>query len=227
MNYGFYLAEIVETATIDDNRLRVRILPQMEGINSNMCPLYPSFFRDSQYFGKVGDFVWVICDDEFSLGYVFGLANYNTYPDRTKVDGESIYEVGPNNEMLSIPQSLRKSINESVSSVDLNYLDMSDAKVEYWDGNCIHYVERATGSKIIAYSNGTFYIMRPDAFLMKIGDSVIKVESGSISFSTGGKNAAIKLQSDYVGLGKNPVANLMVNDGKSAEGAVKSNYVFA
>ena len=227
MGYGFYLAQVLETAVIDDNRLRVRILPDMEGIESSACPLYPSFFRDSQYFGKVGEYVWVICDDEFSLGYVFGLANYNTYPDRTKVNGESIYETGPNNEMLSIPQDLRQSINESVSSVEMTYLDMSNAKVEYWDGNCIHYVERSSGGKIIAYRNGTFYIMRPDAFIMKIGDSTIKVESGVISLSAAGNTPSIQIQSDYVGLGKNPVANLMVNDGKSAEGAVKSDSVFA
>lgn len=227
MNYGFYVAQVIEAATVEDNRLRVKILPQMENISSNLCPVYPSFFKDSQYLGKKGDIVWVICDDEFSTGYVFGLANYNTYPDRTTVDGKSIFDTGPNNEVLSIPKSLRDTINTSVSSVETLYLDLSNAKVVHWDSDCIHYIERDTGGKIIAFSNGTFYIMRPDEFVLKIGDSLIRIESGSISASASGQKASIKLQSDYVGLGNNPGSNILTNDGKTAAGAIKSPYVFA
>lgn len=236
MNYEFYIAQIVESATVDDNRLRVRILPQMEGIDSKKCPVYPSFFRDSLYMGKVGDYVWVLSDDEFSMGYVIGKANYNTYPDRTIVDGDSIYKESPSGTSLSIPDSLRSAINDSVSSVEMIQLSLSNAKVTYWDDNCIHYIEGSTGGKIIAFSNGTLYIMRPNEFIMKIGDSVINVGGGSISLSTPGpseglfsannKGTGIKIQSNYVGLGKNPSANALKNDGKTAEGAIKSDYVF-
>ena len=52
MAYSFYVAEIVEASTIDDNRLRIRVLPYMEGIPNEKCPCWPSFFRDELYTGK-------------------------------------------------------------------------------------------------------------------------------------------------------------------------------
>ncbi len=229
MNYGFYTAQVVESATVDDNRLRVRILPQMKDVDSSLCPVYPSFFRDSLYTGKVGDLVWVICDDEFSMGYVFGRANYNTYPDRTVMDGESSYRKGPNGEILSIPSDLRDSINRSVSELEMKYLDMGNAKVTYWDKDCMHYIDRNTGSKVIAFRNGSFYIMGPDRFVMKVGGSVIKIESGTVSISAegSGEGKGIKLQSGYVGLGMNPSNNVMINDVDSGNSAMLSEYVFA
>ena len=35
MAYSFYVAEIVEASTIDDNRLRIRVLPYMEYLRKN------------------------------------------------------------------------------------------------------------------------------------------------------------------------------------------------
>ena len=43
MAYSFYVAEIVEASTIDDNRLRIRVLPYMDGIPKEKCPCWPFF----------------------------------------------------------------------------------------------------------------------------------------------------------------------------------------
>lgn len=225
MSYSFYIAKIIDTSTINDNRLKVRVLPYMDsaGIKDDECPLYPSFFRDEEYTGKIGEYVWVIANEDFSVGYIFGLANYNTYSDISTIEGNSIFETSADGENLSIPKTLRENISDNFSKEFGRGLSLENTKITYWDDNCIHYIERSTGGKVIAYRNGTFYIFRPDEFIVRIGSTKIKIDSEHFSTSSGN----INLQSDYVGLGKKPSQNVLVNDGGSGVSAIKSDSVFA
>ena len=230
MSYSFYVGKIVEVATPDDNRLRVRILPHMQegNIRDEECPVYPSFFRDEFYTGRVGDYVWVAADEEFSLGYVFSLANFNTYPDKTKLDdSSSAYLKSADGVDLSIPADLRSEISKNSIELYAKDLSLSDCKITYWDSNCIHYIERATGGKISAFRNGTVYIERPDEFILAVGGksgSIIKVTASGIDISSKG---SIALQSDSVNLGINPTQSVLVNSGNSADCAVPSDFVKA
>ena len=218
MGYGFYLGQVVSVAADKDNRLGVRILPQMEGISSTKCPVWPSFFRDELYTGKMGDYVWVICDDEFSLGYVFGLANYNTYGDTDE------FEKSFDGISLSIPTELRKKISESMISVEGVALSLDNAKVTYWDDNCIHYIERSTGGKVIAFKSGSLYVFRQNEFIVKIGSAVLRLDAKSLSAVAN----TIGLQGDYVGLGNSEsLGNVLVTTGVSALGAYPSKTVHA
>ena len=210
MGYNLYLAEVVGVAIETDSRVQVRVLPQMEGISENMCPRWPCFFRDEGLTGNPGDLVWVICDDEFSLGYILGLANYNTFVE----DTFSEYSLSPD------LQQKGKDILLSIKAETLNYHNI---KLEYWDSNCIHFVEKSTGGKIIVFSSGTIYIMRPKEFIVVIGNTKLQLNADGISMS--GNN--IKLQSEYVGLGNSPKGNVLITDGVSSEGASISNFVKA
>ena len=130
MDYGFYLAEVVSVSQPKDNRLGVRVLPYMEGIESSKCPVWPSFFKDELFTGKNGDLVWVICDDEFSLGYVFGVANYNTYPDVVdRTNSPTVYEKSTDGISLSIPTDLRAKISDYKISIDGFALSLDNVKV--------------------------------------------------------------------------------------------------
>lgn len=223
MEYGFFLAEVVDIAHIKDSRLGVRVLPYMKGISKTECPVWPSFFKDSLYTGKIGDLVWVICDKEWSMGYVFGLANYNTYSESTDAE-RNAYEKSKDNISLSIPTALTDAISQASAEVDGLYLNLDNVKVTYWDDNCIHYIERSTGGKVIAFKSGSLYIMRQNEFLMKIGSNVIKVGPESMSIS-GGK---VKIQSDYIGLGNGQCnGNVLVTNGVSGLGAYASKAVHA
>ena len=229
-NYGFHVAKVVSTATITDNRLQVKVLPYMDGIDDDKCPVWSSFFKDGLYTGQVGDYVWVICDDEYSVGYVFGMANYTTYSDVTTLDGDSIYQTSTDGISLSIPQDLRENITTSAKNLGLlgsdETLSLSNTKVTYWDDNCIHYIEKNTGGSVQAYRNGTLYIFRPDVVIIKIGNTVFRMNGTNISFKSGDEGE-IQLQSPKVGLGKNPTNNVLINSAGSGVGAIPSEWVKA
>lgn len=221
--YGFHVAKVVDTSAITDNRLQVKVLPFMEGIEDSKCPFWSSFFKDELYTGKKGDYVWVICDDEYSIGYVFGMANYTTYSDVTLENGQSVFQTSAEGISLSIPKELREKISSvSIKSTGMA-LSLENVKVTYWDDDCVHYVEKSTGGKIQAYRNGTLYIFRPDEFLVKIGNSIIRLNSDSFSVNSG----AIQLESSKVRLGKNPTNAVLINDSGSGSGAIPSDYVKA
>lgn len=223
MDYGFYLAEIVDVAQPKDNRLGVRVLPYMKDIQAGECPLWPSFFKDSLYTGKTGELVWVLCDNEFSIGYVFGPANYTTYPDIIDSSTSTVYEKS-GKMSLSIPTDLRDKITQSSADVLGKYLNLENIKVTYWDDNCVHYVERDTGGMVIAYKSGSFYIFRQNEMVIKIGPSLFKIDANSFGASA----ESIKLQSEYVGLGDSSCAgNVVVTNGATAEGAYVSKSVHA
>lgn len=226
MGYGFYLAEIVSVAQPKDNRLGVRVYPYMKGIASSKCPVWPSFFRDQLLTGKNGDLVWVICDDEFSTGYVFALANYNTYPDIVDRTGSpTVFEKSSDGIQLSIPTDLTDKISSAYADVDGMYLNMSNIKVTYWDENCIHYIERDTGGMIIAFKSGTLYVFKQDEFIIKIGKSILKLDSSSLSAVA---QKSIKLQSDYVGLGNaESKGNVLVTNGVGGLASYTSKSVHA
>lgn len=218
MGYGFYLGQVVSVSSDKDNRLGVRVLPQMEGIPDSKCPAWPSFFRDELYTGHRGDFVWVICDDEFSLGYVFGLANYNTYSDVSE------FEKSFDGINLSIPSDLRKKMSESMISIEGVTLSLDNVKVTYWDDNCIHYIERSTGGQIIAYKSGSLYVFRQDECIIKIGKSILRLDANSLS----GVSKTINMQGDYIGLGNSEsLGHVLVTNGSSSLGAYPSKTVHA
>lgn len=221
MDYGFYLAEIVDIAVQKDSRLTVRVLPYMKDIPDTECPTWSSFFRDSLYTGKVGDLVWVVCDNEFSVGYVFGLANYTTY---SEVSSSTDFEKSSDGVSLSIPTTLTDAVTTALLEVNTELLDLSNAKVTYWDDNSIHYIERESGGEVIAFKNGTLYIFRKNEFVVKIGSNVIKINSDSISMN----GAKILMQSEYIGLGNGKCGGkVLVTNGVSADGAYPSEAVHA
>lgn len=224
MEYGFYLAEIVDVAQPDDNRLGIRVLPHMRDINKSECPLWPSFFKDSLYTGKVGELVWVLCGDDFSIGYVFGPANYTTYPDIINSEENKVYVKTENDISLSIPEDLRNSVSTSAANVLGRYLSFDNVKVTYWDDNCVHYIERDTGGKIIAFKTGSFYIFRQNEMVIKIGDTILKLNANGFSAAA----TSINLQADRVGLGSGEsLSKVLITNGESAEGAYTSKSVYA
>ena len=226
MNYGLYLAEVVGVCNDDDDRLQIKILPQMEGISDSMCPKWPYFFRGEVLTGKIGELVWCICDNEFNIGYVLGLANYNTYTDdnfTTTKDRTTQETIN-----LSIPnENLKEKIQDASLKILGTTLSFQNVKVTYWDENSIHMVERSSGGIIAAFAVGSLFVMRPDEFVVHIGgsnsNSTFKIDSKTIGF----QSENIKLQGDNVGLGNNPTGTVLVTNGTSFEGSYVSSYVKA
>ena len=213
MAYGLHLAKIYgypEWSEYDD-RLFVQITPEMDNITTNL-PCWPYFFRDEQFVGKTGDLVWVICDDEFSVGYILGQANYFAYPE----DQTTFLD-------YSMKEDFKKSITNITVDLLSEQLSFTDIKVQYWNNHSIHFVERSTGGFIIAYDSGSILIMRPSHFFVKIADSILKIDAAGISL----KGDVIKAQAPEVNLGENPSYNVLVTSGVSGGNAQISENVKA
>ena len=217
MSYGIYIAQVVGAATEGDDRLQVRVLPQMQNratLPDSQCPRWSFFFRDEFYTGTAAadEYVWVICNDDFSVGYILGVANYTTYS-----SDDSLYQ------QKSIPSDLREAIRTSVATLRGESYKFDGIKVTFWNNDSIHLIEKATGGKIIAFRNGTLYMMRPDEFAIMIGNTKLTMNRSGISLT----GTSIKLGSNDVCLGNEPDGGVLVTTGATGADARVSKYVRA
>ena len=228
-NCGLYIAKVVGTSKNNDNRLQVQIIPHMEGIPTELCPKWPFFFKDELCSGKSGDMVWCICDDNFTIGYILGIANFTTF---VSEDFESTYHPYNKSKVsLSLPYSDFEDGESTLQKASIKLkgetLNFSDYKALYWDSTCIHLIDRTSGSFIIAYSSGSLFIMSSSLFAIHIGDadsgSYLKLNSEGFSI----KGDSIRLQAPDIGLGENPTGKVLVTNGVDASASYTSSAVEA
>lgn len=218
MSYGIYIAQVVGVANSGDDRLQVRVLPQMQNymtLPDDQCPKWSFFFRDEFYTGTgaANDYVWVICNDDFSVGYILGAANYATYSSES-----TLYK------QKSIPSDLTKAIKESIATLRGEQYSFKNLKVTFWNNDSIHFIERSTGGSIIAFRNGTLYIARPDEFAIVMGETKFTMsKQKGISLS----GTSIKLGSNDVFIGNKADGKILVTTGVTGNDARASDCAWA
>ena len=218
MSYGIYIAQVVGVANSGDDRLQVRVLPQMQNymtLPDDQCPKWSFFFRDEFYTGTgaANDYVWVICNDDFSVGYILGAANYTTYSSES-----TLYK------QKSIPSDLTKAIQESIATLRGEQYSFKNLKVTFWNNDSIHFIERSTGGSIIAFRNGTLYIARPDEFAIVMGETKFTMsKQKGISLS----GTSIKLGSNDVFIGNKADGKILVTTGVTGNDARASDCAWA
>ena len=218
MSYGIYIAQVVGVASSGDDRLQVRVLPQMQNymtLPDDQCPKWSFFFRDEFYTGTgaANDYVWVICNDDFSVGYILGAANYTTYSSES-----TLYK------QKSIPSDLTKAIKESIATLRGEQYSFKNLKVTFWNNDSIHFIERSTGGSIIAFRNGTLYIARPDEFAIVMGETKFTMsKQKGISLS----GTSIKLGSNDVFIGNKADGKILVTTGVTGNDARASDCAWA
>ncbi len=218
MSYGIYIAQVVGVANSGDDRLQVRVLPQMQNymtLPDDQCPKWSFFFRDEFYTGTgaANDYVWVICNDDFSVGYILGAANYTTYSSES-----TLYK------QKSIPSDLTKAIKESIATLRGEQYSFKNLKVTFWNNDSIHFIERSTGGSIIAFRNGTLYIARPDEFAIVMGETKFTMsKQKGISLS----GTSIKLGSNDVFIGNKADGKILVTTGVTGNDARASDCAWA
>ena len=246
-NCGLYIAKVVGTSSSDDSRLQVRVLPCMEDLEETDCPKWPFFFKDELYTGKKNELVWCICDDHFNVGFILGPANYyanysSNYDTYTQNKGSSraktITLSPPQEALLDVIWNNASKVGATeLGSVNTSKnFNMNNMKVTYWTSTCIHFVDRTTGSFVIAYNTGTILKIHPEEFFCYVAEktdnsnsfdpskgSTLKINSSGISL----KSSSIFLQADQVNLGKNPKGNILVTEGSTSEGGRPSEYAKA
>lgn len=211
MDYGIYIAKIEDSITLTNTRLRVRVLPHMENIDTDMLPQWPSFFRGqiitgTKYSESQTDYVWVLCNNDFTIGYVLGLANVFSFGD---------YDVS------SIDPSLLSSIDASHLSLDGKTLSYDDLIITHWDGNALHFISRDRGAHYIAFRNGTLHVVREDEIASKIGDTVVKINKDEIQL----RAKKIRLDGE-VRLGTDPKGKVLVTTGEMGNNSIASKEVW-
>lgn len=218
MSYGIYIAQVVGVANSGDDRLQVRVLPQMQNymtLPDDQCPKWSFFFRDEFYTGTgaANDYVWVICNDDFSVGYILGAANYTTYSSES-----TLYK------QKSIPSDLTKAIKESIATLRGEQYSFKNLKVTFWNNDSVHFIERSTGGSIIAFRNGTLYIARPDEFAIVMGETKFTMsKQKGISLS----GTSIKLGSNDVFIGNKADGRILVTTGVTGNDARASDCAWA
>ena len=213
MSYGLYLAQVIGATRENDSRIQIRVVPQMNDLPKGMCPRWPFFFKEECLIGSTGDLVWVVCNDDFSQGYVLGTANYNTYAEDNDFS------------KYSVPKDLRTTITASFGSLGMNKFNFRDLKVTYWNEDCIHVIEKSTGGVVYAYRNGSLFVFRNNEFIVKIKNgATLKLSETGISMSTQG---SILLDSRDVGLGKSPERSVVVTSGSADKVVSTSSFVRA
>ena len=218
MSYGIYIAQVVGVANSGDDRLQVRVLPQMQNymtLPDDQCPKWSFFFRDEFYTGTgaANDYVWVICNDDFSVGYILGAAHYTTYSSES-----TLYK------QKSIPSDLTKAIKESIATLRGEQYSFKNLKVTFWNNDSIHFIERSTGGSIIAFRNGTLYIARPDEFAIVMGETKFTMsKQKGISLS----GTSIKLGSNDVFIGNKADGKILVTTGVTGNDARASDCAWA
>jgi len=81
MGYELKLAKIIDSRIYKKNLyidlFRVRVLPDMSDIpedQENLLPVYPNFFRGDNKAYQKDDIVWVVCSEDFQIGFILGIA---------------------------------------------------------------------------------------------------------------------------------------------------------
>ena len=216
MNCEIYLAEVVGTATAGNTRLQVRVIPNMRDIPAEKCPVWPSFFKDKIFWLSAGSKVWVICNEDFTLGYILGEANETTLN-----VGSGAFEEN------SVSKNFVKTINKDSRSYFKSTrkdIDPSNSIVTYWDENCVHFVSKKDGSLTVSYSNGAILRASKSSMYMSVGSSVLNIDESGIAL----KANKISLSSPDVQLGNSNQGYVMVSGGSSTgKNAVQSTCVQA
>jgi len=81
MNYQLKIAKIIEprilVGDVVYNLFRLRILPDMSDIpetQNELLPVFPNFFKQNNTAYQKDDIVWVVCNEDFQVGFILGLA---------------------------------------------------------------------------------------------------------------------------------------------------------
>jgi len=74
----FYLAQVVSNDSLNKGKIKVRILPHLIEIDDNDLPEFPPFSDDTLPNCIPGEYVWVIANEKFTFGFIFGNASVYT-----------------------------------------------------------------------------------------------------------------------------------------------------
>jgi hypothetical protein len=203
------IARIEYQGTTDDSRTTIRILPEMEDLREEeYLPLWPSFFKDEVFVGKRGDLVWVICNSDFTTGFILGQAAEFTWTGSYR-----------NSSITDAKFERMSSIYVNAKGKVLNYVDL---KITYWDAESLHMIERRTGSHIIVFTSGVIHSITPNDIFMSVGGSKFHMKENEVVI----ESETVRLVGN-IRLGNNLQGKVLVTQGSGSKNALVSGNVWA
>lgn len=195
-----YIARIYDTGKNGDDRLQVRIVPDMidyEGESLDNLPKYPSLFKGTFVNGfteknpnpetNQADEVMVIASYDFTVGYILGLTN------RCYSSGTAPFQ-----------DSYGFSyVQDYLGARGLNSIEYENMVVDMWcstdKGGIIILHDYKTGDLFVINSSGTCAVLQQDKIYLRVGSpngangstgaksnpfSSVTIDSGSVSIKT-------------------------------------------
>lgn len=180
LSLHLYRARVVSLGKKGDDRIKVRIMPYMADYPStedSYLPMYPMMFKgqvltcftekDPNKQTNEPDWVFVAATEDFTVGYVVGLANqFYTCSSDTKYLDSYGYDY----------------IQSFISSrgLDTSHINYDELVIEKWcsydggspengQGGFVEMYNYRTGEKYIINSSGTCFIMQFDKIYMRVG----------------------------------------------------------
>lgn len=215
---NFYKARLYKDLGAKDNRLQVRILPEMIDIPTNEednLPKFPPFFSNQVYKGKTekefgkdaADIVGVIATPDFNYGFILGPVNL--MEGNTSQKMSNTYAFSDIKSYLNQVQALPSNFN-SDSIVVQNFSVYVDENSKNQDEySLVELFNYKTGDKVIMLTSGVVFVLSKNKIFMRagVGDSnpmggkqfsSISVEPNQIKIST----PLFQIDADQVKLGQ-------------------------
>ena len=199
LDLHIYRARVHDVGKAGDDRLQVRIMPFMADYpktDDDNLPRFPCMFKGTVLNcftelapnpdTKMPDWVFVAATQDFTVGYVIGVANqFYSCNDTPFVDSYGY-----------------KYVQNFISSrgLDTSFVNYDEMVVEKWittkDGGMIEMYNYKTGEKYLINTSGTCIMMQFDKIYMRVGNpsgrnssatekfSLMEITGGEISFKT-------------------------------------------
>jgi hypothetical protein len=190
----------------NDNRLQVQPLPEFFGLAEeelDNLPIYPMFNKGTMITGtsikedkKKADYVMCICNRDFSIGYVLGLANDAGSGLKDEKFKDSY---GYNNVKTFLAQRRVLPDNFDYKNLIVTTFFESD------QGGMINCYNRKTGDWVLLNSAGAILTVQQENIFMRVGSPANPPASGPVGFSM------IHMTSDKI-LIKSPNVEIDAND---------------
>ena len=162
---SFYRAQII-SQVLNEGKFKVRILPHMIEIRDEELPIWPMFFKRELSINKPGAYVWCLCNEDFTIGYIIGEAND--------------FSNSPIQNLESLINGHLQNVIKSGGTIN----KFEDLKVYHIDDAFFEYVNITTGQKGQVNSDGAVQFMEGKKIIFSIGNSLVSLEPDLITISS-------------------------------------------
>jgi hypothetical protein len=178
--YNLYRAEI-EGKREESNRYLLRVLPHMADFpDAQLLPDFPNFFQNEQPAYNRGDKVWIICEEDFQIGYVLGLCEPSI--------GSSYISI-----MKNINEAEEEAGFPPSAPSNISFYQQLEVALDFFNRSNNQCGRILTNGVVILYGfDGSFFIKNPGSAMLFSADGRVTIKTKDVEEDF--KNVNIKAQ---------------------------------